>query len=94
MVNNTLINQVVTKECAKYCMRSIIQYLNGDTEKFESYANKALEINKDAIEKINWLDCKFKVNGKMVKSKVNMTTGEVRDLKGNILREGVKSDTI
>ena len=89
MVNKTLINQGVTKECAKYCMQSIIQYLNGDTEKFEEYANKALKINEEIKEKANWLNCRLKVNGVMVKVKINMATKEIRDLEENILREGV-----
>lgn len=75
MVNKTLINQGVTKECAKYCMQSIIQYLNGDTNKFEEYANKALKINED-------------LNNKSIKAKINMITKEIRDIKGNLLREG------
>ena len=88
MANKTLINQGVTKECAKYCMQSIIQYLNGDTKKFEEYANKALNINEDLDNKSIWLDCKFKINKKLIKAKINMTTKEIRDIKGNLLREG------
>ena len=43
MVNESLLNKGVTKECASYCMRSIVQLLNGNTKKFEEYAGKALE---------------------------------------------------
>lgn len=52
MVNNTLENKGVTKECAKYCMQSIVRLLNGDIKKFEEYATKALEINREIEEKL------------------------------------------
>lgn len=89
MVNNTLEKQGVTKECASYCMRSIVSLLDGNTKKFEEYAVKAIEINKEVEEKINWTNCTFKVNGKRVKAKINMKTQEIRDLEGNVLRSGV-----
>lgn len=89
MVNNTLENKGVTKETASYCFRSIIQLMNGDTKKFEEYASKALEINREIEEKVNWTNCTFKVNGKRVKAQINMKTQEIRDLNGNILRSGV-----
>lgn len=89
MVNNTLEKQGVTKECASYCMRSIVQLLNGNNKKFEEYAVKAIEINKEVEEKNNWTNCTFKVNGKRVKAKINMKTQEIRDLEGNVLRSGV-----
>lgn len=89
MVNNTLEKQGVTKETASYCFRSIIQLMNGDTKKFEEYAAKAIEINNEVEEKVNWTNCTFKVNGKRVKAQINMKTQEIRDLNGNILRSGV-----
>lgn len=89
MVNNTLENKGVTKETASYCFRSIIQLMNGDTKKFEEYAAKAIEINNEVEEKVNWTNCTFKVNGKRVKAQINMKTQEIRDLNGNILRSGV-----
>ena len=89
MVNNTLENKGVTKECAKYCMQSIVRLLNGDTKKFEEYATKALEINREIEEKVSWTSYSFKVNGKKVEAKINMKTQEIRDLEGNLLREGV-----
>lgn len=89
MVNESLLNKGVTKECASYCMRSIIQLMNGNTKKFEEYVSKAIEINNEIEEKVNWTNCSYKVNGKRVKAKINMKTQEIRDLEGNILREGV-----
>lgn len=89
MVNNTLENKGVTKETVSYCFRSIIQLMNGDTKKFEEYAAKAIEINNEVEEKVNWTNCTFKVNGKRVKAQINMKTQEIRDLNGNILRSGV-----
>lgn len=89
MVNNSLENKGVTKEAAEYCFRSIIQLMNGNTKKFEEYAAKAIDINNEIEEKVNWTNCTFKVNGKRVKAKINMKTQEIRDLEGNILREGV-----
>lgn len=91
MVNNTLENQGVTKECAEYCARSIIQLMNGNTKKFEEYAAKAIEINKEIGDKLSWTSCYFKKDGKRMKAKLNMLTQEIRDLEGNILREGAKS---
>ena len=61
-MNNSLINQGVTKECVEYCMKSIVRLLNGDTKKFEEYAAKALEINNKEKEESNWTSvekCKF-----------------------------------
>ena len=52
MNNESLLNKGVTKECASYCMRSIVQLLNGNTKKFEEYAGKALEINKEVEDKL------------------------------------------
>lgn len=89
MVNNSLENKGVTKECAKYCMQSIVRLLNGDIKKFEEYATKAIEINNEIEDKINWTNCNFKVNGKKVPAKINMKTQEIRDLEGNVLRSGV-----
>ena len=89
MVNNLLENKGVTKEAASYCFRSIISLLDGNTKKFEEYASKAIEINNEIEEKINWTSCNFKVNGKKVKAKINMKTQEIRDLEGNVLRSGV-----
>lgn len=89
MVNNSLENKGVTKEAAQYCLRSIIQLMNGNTKKFEEYVSKAIEINNEIEEKVNWTNCSYKVNGKRVKAKINMKTQEIRDLEGNILREGV-----
>ena len=89
MVNNSLENKGVTKEAAEYCFRSIIQLMNGNTKKFEEYVSKAIEINNKIEDKINWTNCSYKVNGKKVKAKINMKTQEIRDLEGNILREGV-----
>ena len=86
MVNESLLNKGVTKECASYCMRSIVQLLNGNTKKFEEYAGKALEINKEVEVKQNWTSCSYKQNGKKVKAKLNMLTGEIVDLDGNILK--------
>ncbi len=37
----------MTTDVLKYCMRSIVRYLNGDIEKFNLYKNKALEIYND-----------------------------------------------
>ena len=88
MVNNLLENKGVTKEAASYCFRSIISLLDGNTKKFEEYASKAIEINNEIEEKINWPSCNFKVNGKKVKAKINMKTQEIRDLEGNVLRSG------
>lgn len=89
MVNNTLENKGVTKEAVSYCFRSIIQLMNGNTNKFEEYVIKAIEINNEIEEKINWTNCNFKVNGKKVPAKINMKTQEIRDLEGNVLRSGV-----
>ena len=89
MVNNLLENKGVTKEAASYCFRSIISLLDGNTKKFEEYASKAIEINNEIEEKINWTSCNFKVNGKKIKAKINMKTQEIRDLEGNVLRSGV-----
>lgn len=89
MVNNSLENNGVTKEAAEYCFRSIIQLMNGNTKKFEEYAAKAIDINNEIEEKVNWTNCTFKVNGKKVKAKINMKTQEIRDLEGNVLRSGV-----
>ena len=89
MVNNSLENKGVTKEAAQYCFRSIIQLMNGNTKKFEEYVSKAIEINNEIEEKVNRTNCSYKVNGKRVKAKINMKTQEIRDLEGNILREGV-----
>ena len=89
MVNNSLDNKGVTKEAAEYCFRSIIQLMNGNTKKFEEYAAKAIDINNEIEEKVNWTNCTFKVNGKKVKAKINMKTQEIRDLEGNVLRSGV-----
>lgn len=89
MVNNSLENKGVTKEVAEYCFRSIIQLMNGNTNKFEEYVSKAIEINNEIEDKINWTNCNFKVNGKKVKAKINMKTQEIRDLEGNVLRSGV-----
>lgn len=88
MANNTL-DATITKECAQYRMQSIVQLLNGNTKKFEEYANKAQAINREIDEKNNWTNCTFKVNGKRVQAKINMKTQEIRDLDGNILRRGV-----
>ena len=88
MVNNSLENKGVTKEAAEYCFRSIIQLMNGNTKKFEEYAAKAIDINNEIEEKVNWTNCTFKVNGKKVKAKINMKTQEIRDLEGNVLRSG------
>ena len=89
MVNNTLENKGVTKEAISYCFRSIIQLMNGNTNKFEEYVIKAIEINNEIEERINWTNCNFKVNGKKVPAKINMKTQEIRDLEGNVLRSGV-----
>ena len=89
-MNNTLLNQGVTKECVEYCMKSIVRLLNGDTKKLEEYAAKALEINNKGIEESNWTSCRYKVNGITKEAKVNMLTQEIRDLKGNVLRVGVE----
>lgn len=89
MVNNSLENKGVTKEAAEYYFRSIIQLMNGNTKKFEEYAAKAIDINNEIEEKVNWTNCTFKVNGKKVKAKINMKTQEIRDLEGNVLRSGV-----
>lgn len=89
MVNNTLENKGVTKEAVSYCFRSIIQLMNGNTNKFEEYVIKAIEINNEIEERINWTNCNFKVNGKKVPAKINMKTQEIRDLEGNVLRSGV-----
>lgn len=86
MNNESLLNKGVTKECASYCMRSIVQLLNGNTKKFEEYAGKAIEINKEVGDKQNWISCSYKQNGKKVKAKLNMITGEIVDLDGNILK--------
>ena len=86
MVNNSLENKGVTKEAAQYCFRSIIQLMNGNTKKFEEYAGKALEINKEVEDKQNWTSCSYKQNGKKVKAKLNMLTGEIVDLEGNVLK--------
>ncbi len=86
MVNNSLENKGVTKEAAEYCFRSIIQLMNGNTKKFEEYAAKAIDINNEIEEKVNWTNCTFKVNGKKVKAKINMKTQQIRDLEGNVLR--------
>lgn len=90
MVNNSLENKGVTKEAAEYCFRSIIQLMNGNTKKFEEYAAKAIDINNEIEENVNWTNCTFKVNGKKVKAKINMKTQEIRDLEGNVLRSGVQ----
>ncbi|SCK03372.1 Uncharacterised protein [uncultured Clostridium sp.] len=50
MVNKTLENQGVTKECAEYCARSIIQFMNGNTKKFEEYAAKAMVLLSDLVD--------------------------------------------
>lgn len=89
MVNNTLENKCVTKEAVSYCFRSIIKLMNGNTNKFEEYVIKAIEINNEIEEKINWTNCNFKVNGKKVPAKINMKTQEIRDLEGNVLRSGI-----
>ena len=89
MVSNLLENKGVTKEVAEYCFRSIIQLMNGNTNKFEEYSSKAIEINNEIEEKINWTSCNFKINGKKVPAKINMKTQEIRDLEGNVLRSGV-----
>lgn len=89
MANNSLENKGVTKEAAEYCFRSIISLLDGNTKKFEEYASKALEINREIEEKVNWTNCSYKVNGKKVPAKINMKTQEIRDLEGNVLRSGV-----
>lgn len=63
--------------------------MNGNTNKFEEYVSKAIEINNEIEEKVNWTNCTYKVNGKKVKAKINMKTQEIRDLEGNVLRSGV-----
>lgn len=63
--------------------------MNGNTNKFEEYVSKSIEINNEIEEKVNWTNCTYKVNGKKVKAKINMKTQEIRDLEGNVLRSGV-----
>ncbi len=37
----------MNNDILEYCMRSIVQYLNGDIDKFNSYKNKAMNIYKN-----------------------------------------------
>lgn len=89
MYNSSLKNNI-TKECAAYCMRGIVQFLNGDISKFNEYVEKAKDIYDAKEEEVNWTNCVIKSNGKRVRAKVNMITQEVRDYEGNIIREGIK----
>lgn len=79
----------ISKECASYCLRGIVQYLNGDTNKFNALVDKAIQINQKEKEVASWTNCTFKVNGKKVKAKINMLTHEIKDLNGNTLKEGI-----
>lgn len=36
----------MNKEVLEHCLRGIVQYLNGDVEKFRKHANKAMEIHQ------------------------------------------------
>ena len=85
MVNNLLENKGVTKEAASYCFRSIISLLDGNNKKFEEYASKAIEINNEIEEKINWTSCNFKVNGKKIKAKINTKHHSLRHSPLNLL---------
>lgn len=87
MSTNKLGGQAVTKEAAEYCFRSIIQLMNGDTNKFKKYQDKAINLNNKLST--NVVDCKYIRKGKKIKAKLDMLTGEIRDLQGNIMREGV-----
>jgi hypothetical protein len=35
--------------------------------------------------------CRYKINGKWIHAKINLTTGDIIDLDGNMLRRGVKA---
>lgn len=37
----------MTKETLQYCIRGIIQYLDGDIDKFKQYVNKAMKLEKN-----------------------------------------------
>lgn len=37
----------MTKEVVEYCYRGIIQLLDGDVERFKSYVNKAIKLDKN-----------------------------------------------
>lgn len=90
MLANPVKNKIMTDECLTYCTRGIIQLLNGNKEEFNMYVDKAIEINKQDESKNNIVNCKYKLDGKKIKSRMNMITGEIVDLEGNILKEGVK----
>ena len=39
----------MTDEALKYCMRGIVQYLNGNVVKFNKLINKAMKIHKGTL---------------------------------------------
>ncbi|WP_143314253.1 hypothetical protein [Clostridium sp. HBUAS56017] len=87
MVQQPLKNKSISNEAAAYCLRGIIQYLNGDTKKFMDYVDKADKLN--AKENYSVVRCKYLVKGTKVDANINLLTGEIKDLEGNILRQGI-----
>lgn len=39
----------MTQEVLKYCGRGIVQYLDGDVDKFRCFVNKAMAIYRDTL---------------------------------------------
>lgn len=77
----------ISEEALAYCMRGIIQYLNGDTEKFVDYVDKADKLNTK--ENCSTIKCKYSIKGTKVDANIDLLTGEIKDLEGNILRQGI-----
>lgn len=51
----------VTDEALKYCMRGIIQYLDGNVDKFRYFVDKAMELYKGTLCTCGafMIDCKY-----------------------------------
>lgn len=73
----------VSKECAQYCKRGIVRYLNGDTKEFNRLVNMAIEFNKQEPKLV---ECRYKVNGKWVDAKIDWGSGVIYGIDGQVLR--------
>jgi hypothetical protein len=76
---------MISSEALAYCERGIARYLSGDINEFLKLTNKAMEIHKETPNLIN---CRYKVNGQWIKSRICFETGCIYDLQGKLLRRG------
>lgn len=78
----------MSPQVKRYCCQAVINYLDGDTNKFQEYVNKAMLLNKNMPcgHELDKNECRYGHKGHFVNAIICLKCGQIV-VNGKVIRQ-------